>query len=340
MFPSLLFLPFQIINRTKMKKYLIIIAMIGTMVQPNFAQTEDPWEWLENVDSEKSLQWVEQWNEKSLKTLKTQEDYQNIFEKNLEILNSTDRIASPSFYGDYIYNFWQDKHNPRGVWRRTTRESYLRQAPQWEILLDIDELSKKDGIQWVFKGASGLFPDYDRFLVNLSKGGGDAVVIKEFDVNTKSFPEDGFQLPEAKGSANWIDLNTLMVSTDFGEGITTSGYPRQVKIWKRGTSINDAREVFNGQEDDMGIWGYTVPAEDKVYQLITRRTSFYSGSYMFLEDNELIEPELPDDIELTTIFNGQVIFQLKSDWKLTNQTFSQGAVISIGYDDLIAGKKN
>jgi prolyl oligopeptidase len=88
----------------------------------------------------------------------------------------------------------------------------------------------------VFKGGSGLFPEYSRFMVFLSRGGSDAVVIREFDVNSKTFLNEGFDLPESKGSVSWLDQNRLLVAVDFGEGsMTTSGYPRQVKLWERGT---------------------------------------------------------------------------------------------------------
>jgi prolyl oligopeptidase len=323
-----------------MRKYTLLIGLIALMIQTSFSQTEDPYLWLEDVDNEKALEWVENWNEKSLDVLTSQEDYEELHEQNLKILNSTDRIASPSIYGEYIYNFWQDQDYQRGIWRRTTRESYLSGSPDWEILLNIDELSEKDGVKWVFKGATGLFPDYNRFLVSLSKGGGDAVIIREYDVSSKSFVENGFYIPEAKGSVSWIDKNTLMVSTDFGEGVTTSGYPTQVKIWKRGTKLENAREVFKGSEEDMGIWGYTLPTVEKVYQLIMHRTSFYEGSYYFIENEKLVKPELPEDIDLTTIFDGKAIFQLKSTWEINNKTFQQGCVISIPYHDLIDGKTN
>ena len=323
-----------------MKKLPFLILVLAMTIQLSFGQDNDPYLWLEEVDNEKALDWVEKWNDKTLGVLTSQEDYRPLYKQNLEILNSTDRIASPSIYGNYIYNFWQDQDFQRGIWRRTPRKSYLSGNPDWEILLNIDELSEKDDVKWVFKGASGLFPDYKRFLVSLSKGGGDAVIIREFDVSSKSFVDEGFYIPEAKGSASWIDKNTLMVSTDFGEGVTTSGYPTQVKIWNRGTNLQDAKEVFKGREGDMGIWGYTLPTEDKVYKLIMHRTSFYEGSYYFVENDKLIKPELPEDIELTTIFDGKVIFQLKSAWKINNNTFAQGSVISISYTNLIEGKNN
>lgn len=321
-----------------MKKISFLFTLLVIMTQLNYAQ-EDPYMWLEDVDNEKALNWVEKWNEKSLQVLKGQPDYNNIFEKNLEIYNSTDRIASPSIYGNMIYNFWQDQDHERGIWRRTTRESYLSDDPQWEILLDIDKLSEQDNEKYVYKGASGLYPDYDKFLVNLSKGGGDAVITREFDVATKQFVENGFYLPEAKGSASWIDKNTLIVSTDFGDGLTTSGYPKQVKVWKRGTSLSDAKQVFEGKETDMGIWGYALHTPKKTYQVITQRTSFYSGTYYTIEKGNLIKIDVPEDIEMSTILDNHVVFQLKSDMKIEDVTFKQGAVVSIKYDDLIEGRK-
>lgn len=316
---------------------LIILTMAAQLVK---AQNDDPYIWLEEVENPKALKWVESWNEKSLEFLSSQPDYDALYEKNLEILNSTDRIAEPSIRGEYVYNFWQDQQYQRGIWRRAKLKSYLEGTPNWEILLNIDELSEKDGIKWVFKGAGGLYPEYNKFLVSLSKGGGDAVIIKEFDVRTKSFVENGFYIPEAKGGASWIDENTLMVSTDFGEGVTTSGYPTQVKIWERGTKLENAREVYKGLETDMGIWGNALQNPEKVYQLIMRRTSFYAGDYFFIENGETVKLDVPEDIELNTIFNGLVIFQLKSDWNVNSKNFPQGAVISIAYNDLLEGKKN
>ena len=154
------------------------------------------------------------------------------------ILTATDRIPSPSFLGDGIGNFWQDATNPKGVWRRTTLASYRTATPQWETLLDIDALSKAEGKDWVFKGADCLAPDDTRCLINLSDGGKDAVVVREFDLTTKRFVDAGFRLPEGKHRIEWLDRDTLLVATDFGAGtMTESGYPFIVKTLKRGQTL-------------------------------------------------------------------------------------------------------
>ncbi len=322
-----------------MKKNTLTLLIVAIMTLTSFAQ-EDKYLWLEEVENPKALDWVEQWNEKSLAVLKSHKNHQAIYDKNLEIYNSDERIANPAIRGEFIFNFWQDLNNPRGIWRRTSVKSYISGNPEWETLLDIDKLAEQDTVKWVFKGAAGLYPDYKRFLISLSKGGGDAVVVKEFNTNSKLFVENGFYLPEAKGGASWIDENTLMVSTDFGDGMTTSGYPKQVKIWKRGTVLKDAKLVFEGSETDVRTWGMSEIKEKKTYRIIDQRTSFYSGSYYMIENDKLIKADLPEDIQLSGIFNDLVILQLKSDWKTGEKNLKQGSVISIGYNDLIAGKKN
>lgn len=321
-----------------MKQVLFFIALV-IMTNISVAQ-EDPYLWLEDVDAPKSLDWVEKWNDKTLKTLTGQSGYDEMYQQVLDVYNSTDRIAAPSIYGNLVYNFWQDEDHPRGIWRRTPLKSYLSEEPVWETVIDIDALSKKDDVKYVFKGASGLYPDYKRFLVHLSKGGGDAVVIREFDVINKIFITDGFEIPEAKGSASWIDENTLMVATDFGNGVTTSGYPKDVKLWKRGTELKDAKYIFEGKENDMYNGGSCIHTKTRDYRLISNRTSFYTGVYYFIENGELIKPELPEDIILNGIFKNQVIFDLKSDWNIGNNAFKQGDMVSIDYNDLIKGGTN
>lgn len=320
-------------------KRTLLFLLLAAMTQITLAQ-DDPYLWLEEVDAQKSLDWVEKWNESTLKVLTSQPGYDEMYSQILDIYNSTDRIAAPGIYGKLIYNFWQDEDHPRGIWRRTPIKSYLSGDPHWETVLDIDALSEQDNEKYVFKGATGLYPDYERFLVNLSKGGGDAVVIREFDAKNKYFIQNGFELPEAKGSASWIDENTIMVSTDFGNGLTTSGYPKDVKIWKRGTALEDAEPVFEGKSDDMYNGGYSIRTKNRDYQIVINRTSFYTGTYYFIEKGELIQLDLPEDISLNGIFKNQVLFDLKSDWNVGDNSFKQGDMVSIDYDELIKNGTN
>ena len=318
---------------------LYISFMIAAGTGYTYAQNEDPFLWLEEVDSKKSLEWVEEKNRKSLEILTGQPQYSEMYTKSLEILNSGDRIAAPSIIGDHIYNFWQDAEHVRGIWRRTTKESYLTGDPDWDILIDIDKMSERDGENWVYKGASGLFPDYSRFMVSLSKGGGDAVVIREFDINRKTFIDDGFYLPESKGGVSWMNENTLLVGSDFGEGsMTTSGYPRQVRLWERGTHLAEAPVIFEGKADDVSSYGFVLNKEDKQYTILRRSITFYTSEYYIFKNGEVTKLDIPVDANLVNILEDQVIIDLKSDWEIDSKKYSQGSLVSASYPALLQGK--
>ena len=322
-----------------MKKY-VLLAVILIKSQTILAQDEDPYLWLEDIDGARAMEFVKQQNKITLDKLSTEKEYQNIFSKALEIYNSPDRIVYPTTYGEYVYNFWQDKEHERGIWRRTTKASYISGNAVWEILLDIDEMARMDNIKWVYKGEEGLSPRYDRFLISLSKGGGDAAIIKEFDVNTKSFIKNGFYMDEAKGHAIYQDENTLIVSTDFGKGsLTTSGYPRQVKIWKRGTLIKDAQLLFEGDTTDVGSWLTLLKDGDTKYVLVIRAISFYANEYFVPVNNKLVKLDIPDDSQPSTVLKNQLVLSLKSDWNVNGKTYKQGSLISLNFTSLLKGKK-
>ena len=303
-------------------------------------ETENKYQYLEEVDSKKSLEFVEKQNKVTFDLLLNRPEYKDIYDKTLAIVNATDRIAYPTVNGEFIYNFWQDKTNERGLWRRTTKANYNSKNITWETVLDIDALSKKDNVKWVFKGASGLYPSYNKFIIRLSKGGGDAVVIKEFDTNTKAFIENGFTMEESKSNVSYLDENTLIVGSDFGAGtITDSGYPRQVKLWKRGTAISEAKLIYEGEKTDVSVSGYTILDGKNNYFMLTRGITFYTSKKLVNIDNKLIALNIPDDADIATIMNNQLIVNLKSDWKINNTIYKQGSIIGINFTSLINNKK-
>ena len=182
---------------------------------------EDPYLWLEDIEGEETLAWARERNEETLAALQGNPEYERLFEKNLAVYDSQERIAYPAIRGEHLFNFWRDASNQRGLWRRTTVEEYRKDEPAWEVLLDLDALAEEENENWVWGGSSCLPPAYDRCLVSLSRGGADASVTREFDVPSKSFVTDGFNLPEAKGGATFIDRDTVFVNTEFGEGSMT-----------------------------------------------------------------------------------------------------------------------
>ena len=205
--------------------------------------SRDPYIWLENVEGEDALAWVEEQNAVSLGHLEALAVFEPLRERNLEIYNSEERIAEPTMRGDHVYNFWRDEDNIRGRWRRMLLDDYVAGSDKWELVLDLDKLAEGEDEDWVWKGAQCLRPEYRRCLLNLSRGGADAVVVREFDVETQTFVMDGFSIPEAKQRVSWIDENAVWVGSDFGEdSLTDSGYPRTSRLWKRGEPIEELAE--------------------------------------------------------------------------------------------------
>ncbi len=301
-------------------------------------QALDPYLWLEEVEGEKAMKFVNEQNKITVDKLQKSESYKEIYENCLKMYNATDKIAYPSVNGDYTYNFWKDEKHVRGIWRRTTNESYLSGKPQWETLLDIDAMSEKDGVKWVFAGATPLFPDFNLFLVSLSKGGGDATIIREFDPSKKEFIDGGFALEEeAKGGVSYLSKDLIVVSrgSDNEDDVTTSGYPRKVKLWQRGTRFSKAVTIFEGDKNDVGAWGTVLRDGQDLYACVIKAKTFYSSDVFVRYKDKMIKLDIPDDSSPSAIISGQAILQLKSDWKVNNKTYTQGSVISLDFKELL-----
>lgn len=316
--------------------FLIIIMTISITTK-----SQDSFQYLEEVDGTKALEFVKKQNDICFQKLSSLTDYGVIFNKSLEIYNSKDRLVIPSVYGQYIYNLWQDQQHVRGIWRRSPVKNYASGKPQWETILDLDAMQKKDNENWVFKGATGLYPDYNRFMISLSRGGGDAVIIREFDATKKQFIDNGFSLAEAKGNVEYINQDELLVATNFGEGsMTSSGYPSKLKMWKRGTSLDKIPFIFEGDVKDVGTWPTAWRDGDRVIPVAVRRKTFYTGEYHVWQKDTLIKLDVPDDIQISDlVLNNQLTMTIISDWNVNGNIYKQGSLLSVDLSDLLEGKK-
>ena len=208
----------------------------NVVIDTEFEAENDPFIWLEETRSERALDWVSQENDKTIAALQSDPRFEQLKAEALAIYNADDRIPGVGFTPYGMVNFWQDEKNPKGILRRTTLESWRTDTPEWETILDVDALAAAEGKEWVYGGMSCLPPAGTKCLVYLSDGGKDASSAREFDIETLSFVENGFELAESQGSASWIDEDTLMVSRNFGDDtVTESFYPFTTRIWRRGT---------------------------------------------------------------------------------------------------------
>ena len=318
-------------------KRLIAAALIAMPIAA--AAQEDPYIWLEDVTGDKPMAWVKEQNAASVKELESRPEFKQMHERLVAIYNSRERIPNVQKRGNYLYNFWQDADNPRGVWRRTSMEEYRKKDPRWETVLDIGKLSADENEKWVFKGANCLYPDYTRCLVTISRGGADAAEIREFDTVTKQFVKDGFVLKESKGSADWRDRDTLYIDRDFGAGtLTTSGYPRQVKEWKRGTPVDSAKLVFEGKESDVGVNVNVIEEKGRRYEMISRSITFWESEDFIRVGDRFVMLDTPRDAAVGAA-NGTLFVQLKSDWKLAKGTYASGSLLAFNLDGFLEGRR-
>lgn len=316
---------------------VIIFTFLMVMAQDQ----SDPYLWLEEVEGDSAMVWVLAQNKISVAAMQEHPDFEKIKKNILDVLNSKERIAYPTINGKYVTNFWQDEKNERGLWRRTTLNNYLQDSVQWEILLDLDALSAQESEKWAFSGVNNLYPDTSLCMVELSRGGSDAVEMREFEFSTKSFVENGFFVPEAKSFVDWIDENTLLISTNFGEGtVTTSGYPRITKIWKRDTPLSEAKTFYEGKDTDVGIFGYVINTPERQYIVAQRYITLFTSEMYVLNGDTLVKLDLPEDAQLDGFFKNQMLVELKSDWTVGDNTYKLGALISIDFDKFLNGDRN
>ncbi|TCS18375.1 prolyl oligopeptidase [Caulobacter sp. BK020] len=298
---------------------------------------DDPYKWMEEIEGERPLAWAKAENTRSLAILQGDSRYAGLEAQALAILNAKDRVPGVSFAGDgSLRNFWQDADHVRGLWRRTTLDSYRTADPQWETILDIDALSKAENANWVFKGANCLPPDETRCLLTLSNGGKDAVTIREFDTTTKAFVPGGFVLPEGKQNVAWLDKDTLLVAREWEPGqMTKSSYPYVVKALKRGQALADGKEVFRGAPDDVSASAYTLTdADGKVVAVLANRAvSFFESESYLLTDAGPVKLPLPLKHSIQAYVAGQMVMSLEQDWP--ERGFKTGDLISF---DLAAFK--
>ncbi len=320
------------------KAFPLIIILGMPLASQTFSEPPDKYQWLEDVSSERSLAWVKAENERSLKVLESDPHYKPLESSALKVLESPDRLPMPDLNGGNVYNTWQDANHVRGILRRTSLADYLTPEPHWQRVLDYDALAKQDNQKWVQKGRACLYPGNKLCMIALSAGGEDADTMREFDLQTGQFVENGFVLPRSKQNVAWLDKDTLLVSRDWGAGtVTKSGYPFVVKRWKRGQPLSEAQEVYRGRESDVSA-GPLVLNDSTGHHaaLVIRAVNFFEIEVSLLTPGGAQRIGLPGKTEINGLLHGQIIVTLNQDWQPVGQqtNFVQGSIVSLNLKDV------
>ncbi len=314
-------------------------------VKPD-AVSSDPYLWMEEVEGEEALAWVNSQNDRSLASITSYPAYDDNLAKALELATSNDRIPYGTIRDGMVYNFWQDETNTRGLWRRTPLESYKTSTPEWETVLDFDKLAADEDKNWVFKGSDCFKPqgsDKTLCFVSLSDGGKDAVINREFDLSTKAFVEGGFVTTEAKQGLAWIDQDTVLVGTDWGSDgstLTESGYPSSVRLWKRGEALESAVELYAGQKTDVGVWPWSSELDDgtMIYGAVEADT-FFTSTYWLLNSDTPVKFPVPQKSSLGADYKGYQFVTLQEDWTVGDTTFQTGDLVAFNLQEFLNTKE-
>jgi prolyl oligopeptidase len=306
---------------------------------------EDPYLWLEDIASERALDWVRLRNAAAEKELTADPRYEPLRQSLLRILDSRDRIPLVTRMGGHYYNFWRDAANPRGLWRRVAIADYAQASPPWETVLDLDALARAEKENWVWKSPTCLRPDragepYRHCMLALSRGGADATVRREFDLIDRRFVENGFRLPEAKQNLSWKDADTLWVATDLGpDSMTTSGYPRTAREWKRGTPVATAPIVFEGRKTDVDVAAFSERESGVRRDWVERSIAFWNDERFVAVDGRLVRLEIPNDAEQIP-FADWLLVRTRTPWSVQSRTYPAGALLAIRFDAFMRGDRS
>ena len=303
----------------------------------------DAHRWLEEVQGSEALRWVEKRNDAARAAFAGEPAFTELKDRLRTVFDSDDRIPYIGKIGAHYYNFWRDADHPRGLWRRTSLEAYRSDEPAWETVLDVDALAASEDENWVLGGFSCREPDYKRCLVSFSRGGGDAEVTREFDLESKQFvpaSEGGFELPEAKSSVAWAGPDSVFVATDFGPGtLTDSGYARQVKLWQRGTPLSTAEMVYEGEQEDVSVSAGADLAEGFEVQVVRRGIDFWRTDLFVRRDGELLRIAKPESAT-AAVHRGRVFIRLREDWSAGGRDYPAGTLLAASLESSLGEVDN
>jgi prolyl oligopeptidase len=310
---------------------LLVLNLLPAPAPSAEEDASDPYLWLEELRSDRALDWVRSENAKTQAVLEGDVRYADIYAQELAIAAAKDRIPEPQIRGNRLYNFWQDTDHVRGIWRTASFDQYRRAEPAWQTVLDLDAVAQQEQANWYWKGADCRMPAERDCLLSLSDGGEDAVTVREFDLRARRFVTGGFQLPSGKQEVSWLDRNRVLVARDWGEGsMTPSGYPFIAKVLGRGQALATAREIFRGRPSDVGVELLRLDDGDgHAANLILRAVTFFESEKYLLVGSTPRRLALPLKAEIAGLVANRLLIKLNESWSVDGRDYPQGSLVSI-----------
>lgn len=326
-----------------MKALGLLVAFFGGAALAYQPSLHDAYEWLVPLEGAKAARWVKAQNQKVAKQFLSDPRFPAFQKEILKVLQSNEGIVEGDLRGQSYYALDKSGRRQLGLWRRTSFDVLLTEAPSvWEPLLDFDALSAREKKTWTFKSATCLGPAFRRCLVLLSVAGADVAELREFDLSTKKFVPKGFHHRAADTQVQWLDADRILIATDFGpKTLTAAGYPLQARIWKRGEPIAKAKLAYESKAP--GTTGVVLEVHDErgTDPLVVGEWVSFREVVYYLQDKEKFSRKLdfPQDSAIREIHGGMAYVSLLSDWQTQGQRFSRGSVIALNLREAQAGKQ-
>ena len=302
--------------------------------------------WLEDIYGEEPLAWVREQNARTEDMLEDA-NYAELESSILEVLDSTDRIAMVGKHGEWYYNFWKDRDNPKGLWRRTSWESYRGGSPEWDILLDLDALSAAEGQEWVFHGATFLRPANGRAAPAWPCWHSPpTAATPTATASSTSSPAASWTLPPAASTC------PRPRATRPGSTQTRCWWPPPPKDCprrhpptpapacklRRGGSLATAERVFEIPEDHMMalVAHDSTPGFERTFAVDW--ISFFERTTSVLRDGRWVQLDVPVDVNLSS-HRGWLLFRPQKDWTVNGTVYPAGSLLAAGFEDFLAGSR-
>ena len=266
------------------------------------------YQWLEKVDAPECLNWSKIETQKTQSFLQDSPIYEDLENRIRNLLSSQDKTPQYQLISNFIYYTHRTPQKPLGTWKRISIDQYTTDHDQWETLIDFDDYSDQNKQKYVLRSFNVCATNSQKCLLSISPGGQDATYVKEYDLESKTFVQNGFKFAISKNSYCFVDEETVY----FTHNETSCGYGKDIYKIKRGQNHHQAVRVLEGTFDLVASYSRIINNTNIKYQLLTQCLDFYNFKQHLLLNDEVFLIPCPLDSHIETIHNGYAYILINS----------------------------
>ena len=219
------------------------------------------------------------------------------------------------------------------AWERTYLESYINGDADWQDMFSLSEITGDGTPYWprpwvnliCRNGFSG------RCMIAVTQAGFDEIKWLEVDTETGSIPENGFDLPAARSSVDWMDDDSLLAAIGTAESDTgPTGYPLTVRLLRRGEGLSEATVIYQAPASADSVNVSIGRNAESQYRIVTASEGARVIEVKFVHpDGHLIALDIPVDVVPLGVQGEYAIIALLEDWIESDTAWLAGSVIAV-----------